>query len=95
MNKLLMVIVAVIAIGLFLSNLGGLITLGVSIFLLYIIAKQFMEATTTGNKVLWIVLGLIVLGMAASSAYSIIGLVALYVLYVLIKKWREDKEIII
>lgn len=54
-----------------------------------------MESTTTGSKILWIILGLIVLSMAAAHSYAIIGLLALYILYVLYKKWKEEEEITI
>lgn len=95
MNKFLLFVVALIAIVLFLMNLGGMIMFGVSIFLLYLIFRQFMESTTTGSKILWIILGLIVLSMAAAHSYAIIGLLALYILYVLYKKWKEEEEITI
>lgn len=92
MTNVILFIIAIFALLVILANLGGLIMFAASIFILYLIIKQFMKSDTTANKILWLVLGFIVLGKAASFSYSIIGIVAAVILYLIIKQWRENKE---
>ncbi|WP_078579647.1 lmo0954 family membrane protein [Salipaludibacillus agaradhaerens] len=86
MKTFLLFIAAIIALGILLINIGPLIMFVVGGFLLYIIFKKFVKAQSTGAKVMWVVLGLIVLSMTISNVFGLIGLVALYVLYQLFKK---------
>ncbi|MCR6111511.1 flagellar basal body rod protein [Bacillus sp. A301a_S52] len=89
MKTFLLFIAAIIALGIFLVNIGPLIMFAVGAFLLYIIFKKFVKAQSTGARVMWIVLGLIVLSMTISNIFGLIGLVALYVLYQLFKKDKD------
>ena len=92
MTNIILFIIAIFALGLILANIAGFIMFAGSIFILYLVVKQFMKSNTTANKILWIILGLIVLGMAASFSYSIIGIGAAAILYLVIKNWRENKQ---
>ncbi|MFA9555968.1 flagellar basal body rod protein [Evansella sp. AB-rgal1] len=93
MKKFLLFVLALIAVVVLLANLGPMILLGVSIYLLYVIFKQFVKSESMLGKIAWVVLGLIVLSMATANLYAVIGLVALYFLYILVKNVKEDKEI--
>ncbi|MGJ9383046.1 hypothetical protein [Salipaludibacillus sp. CF4.18] len=61
MKSFLMFVLGIAAVFVFLANLGPLILIGISLFLLYVIYKQFIKSESTFSKVVWIVLGLIVL----------------------------------
>ncbi|WP_416151377.1 flagellar basal body rod protein [Salipaludibacillus sp. HK11] len=92
MKTFLMFLLAMVALFIFLANLGPLILLGISVFLLYLIFKQFAKATSTGAKVMWVILGLIVLSMTISNVFAIVGLLALYLLYVVFKNEKETPQ---
>ncbi|PYZ93650.1 flagellar basal body rod protein [Salipaludibacillus keqinensis] len=91
MKTFLLFLAAIVALFVFLMNVGPLILLGVGVFLLYVIFKQFVKATTTGAKVMWIILGLIVLSMTVSNLFALVGLLALYVLYVMFRRGPKEE----
>lgn len=91
MKSFLMFVLAIIAVFVFLANLGPLILFGISIFLLYVIYKQFIKAESTASKVVWIILGLLVLSMTVSNVFALIGVVALYFLYVMFRGDKGEK----
>ncbi len=72
-----------------------MVLLGLGIWLLYVIFKQFMKSPSFGGKIGWTILGLFVLGIALSNIYSIIGIAAAYVLYVIFKQWKQDDSVVI
>ena|SRR5699024_9184971 len=92
MKKFLLFSVALLALLVFLLNLGPLIILGVSVWLLYVIFKQFMKSNSTSEKVLWVIAGLVVLSIGLANVFSIIGVIAAIVLYMLYKKWKKTDD---
>ncbi len=90
MKKLLLFILAFIAVIILVANLGPMILLGVSIWLLYIVFKQFMKSDSTGAKIGWAILGLIILSMATANIFSIVGVAAAIGLYLIYKNWNGD-----
>lgn len=93
MRHFLLFIVGLIAGFILLFNLGPMLLLGVSIWLLYLIFKQFMQATSTGAKVGWVLLGLVILSIGISNVYAVIGIAAAFVLYWIYKNWNEDEPV--
>lgn len=89
MKKFLLFAAALLALLVFLLNLGPLILLGLSVWLLYVIFKQFMKSDTTSERILWVIAGLIVLGIGLLNVFSIIGVAAAIVLYMLYKNWKK------
>ncbi|SFF81895.1 lia operon protein LiaI [Halobacillus alkaliphilus] len=89
MKKFLLFLAALIALGILLANLGPMILLGVSVWLLYVVFKKFMKSETTAGKIGWVVLGLIITSVAVSNVYAVIGLAAAYVLYLIYKHWNN------
>lgn len=85
----LFLIGAIVAIVL-LSHLGPLVGLVISGVLLYLVFKQFMKAGTTGAKIGWGALGIVLLCITASNLPAIIALVAAYVLLLVFKKWKKS-----
>ncbi|TFJ91813.1 flagellar basal body rod protein [Lentibacillus salicampi] len=90
MKKFLVFAGGMLALFIFLVNLGPMILLGVSIWLLYVIFKQFLKSNSTVGKVGWIALGLLVLSIGISNIYAIIGVAAAYALYLIYKSWKND-----
>ncbi len=81
-----------LALLILLANIGPMILLGVSVWLLYVIFKQFVKSDSTVGKIGWVVLGLIVLSITFSNVFAVVGLVAAYVLYLIYRSWREEKN---
>src|SRR5699024_12326124 len=79
-----------IALFILMVNLGPMVLLGLSIWLLYIIFKQFVKSDSTAGKIGWVLLGLLVLSMGLENIYAILGIVAAYGLYIIIKNWKEE-----
>ncbi|WP_079528603.1 MULTISPECIES: lmo0954 family membrane protein [Halobacillus] len=92
MKKFLLFIAGLVALGVLLANLGPMVLLGVSVWLLYVVFKQFMKSDSTFGKIAWIVLGLVILSIAVSNIFAVIGLAAAYVLYVIYKKMTKRKD---
>ncbi|SFK40597.1 lia operon protein LiaI [Halobacillus dabanensis] len=92
MKKFLLFLAGLVALIVLLVNLGPMILLGVSVWLLYVVFKQFMKSDSTAGKIGWVVAGLIILSIAASNIYAVIGVAAACVLYWIYKNWTSKKE---
>lgn len=90
MKRLLLCIAGLLALLVVLINLGPMVLLGVSIWFLYLISKQFLKSDSTVGRIVWIILGLFVLSIAFSNIFAVIGVVAVYGLYLVIKHWRNS-----
>ncbi|WP_106496741.1 lmo0954 family membrane protein [Lentibacillus sp. Marseille-P4043] len=90
MNKFLLFLGGLAALLVLLATLGPMILLGVSIWLLYVIFKQFMKSDSTVGKIAWVVAGLIILGIGLSNIYAVIGVAAAYILYQIFRNLRKD-----
>ena len=82
MKKFLLFIVGIIALMILLANLGPIVLLGVCVWLLYLVFKQFIKANSTAAKIGWVILGLFIVSIAFSNIYAVIGIAAAYILYV-------------
>jgi len=93
MKKAVLLLVGIIAAVVLLSNLGSLVGMIISLGILYLAAKKFLQTDSTSGKVIWGIIGFIALSTAVANMPAILGLVAIYILYVIYKKWNEqDKE---
>ncbi|MDQ1147451.1 MAG: flagellar basal body rod protein [Bacillus sp. (in: firmicutes)] len=92
MKKFGLLLAGGIAAIILLSTIGPMVGLLVSLVLLYFIFKQFLKAESTGGKIGLGIIGLIVLVASLHNAPAIIGVVAAYVLYLVYKKWNENKH---
>ncbi|GGJ90300.1 hypothetical protein GCM10007063_11140 [Lentibacillus kapialis] len=90
MKKFLLFVGGLLAFFILLANLGPMILLGLSIWLLYVIFKQFLKSDSTAGKIGWIIAGLIVVGIGLSNIYAVIGVAAAYAMYLIYKSWRRD-----
>ncbi|MFC7062505.1 flagellar basal body rod protein [Halobacillus seohaensis] len=92
MKKFLLFVAALVALGVLLANLGPMILLGVSVWLLYVVFKKFIKSDSTVGKVAWVILGLIILSVAVSNIYAVIGLAAAYAIYLIYKNWTTHDD---
>lgn len=92
MKNFIWFVLALIALIVLFTNIGPMIVLGVSLFLLYLVFQQFIKTQSVVGRVAWVILGLIILSVALSNMYAIIGIVAIVFLYFIYKKYQEDKE---
>ncbi|GGA72304.1 lmo0954 family membrane protein [Ornithinibacillus halotolerans] len=90
MRKFLLFVGGLVALLVLLVNLGPMVLLGLSIWLLYIIFKKFVKSDSTAGKIGWVILGLLVLGMAFSNIYAVLGIAAAFALYWIFKNWKND-----
>lgn len=92
MKKFLLFSLGIIALFVFLANLGPMIFLAIGVVVLYVIFKKFMKTNSVAKKIGLTLLGLIVLAMTFHHLYALIGLLAIYVLYVVYKKWTKEEK---
>ncbi|WP_067727188.1 lmo0954 family membrane protein [Oceanobacillus damuensis] len=91
MRKFMLFVGGLIAFLILLANIGPMVLLALSVWLLYIVFKQFMKTDSTAAKVGWALAGLLIMSIAFSNMYAVIGLVAAYALYFIYKNWNKDE----
>lgn len=95
MKKFGLLLIGGISAMILLSTIGPMIGFLVSIALLYFIFKQFLKTDSTGGKIGLGIVGFFILMASIHNAPAIIGVVAAYVLYLVYKKWNENKHVIV
>lgn len=95
MKKFGLLLIGGIAALVLLSNLGPLVGLAVSLTILYFVFKQFLKTDSIWLKIGLGILGLVLLTPAASNVPAIVGIAAAYILYVVYKKWNENKNTVV
>ncbi|MDP4552228.1 flagellar basal body rod protein [Alkalihalobacillus macyae] len=92
MKKIGLVLIGIIAAVILLSNLGSLLGMILSVGVLYLAIKKFIKADTTTGKVTWGLIGFIGLSTAVANMPAILGIIAIYILYIVYKKWNGLDE---
>ncbi|MHA6251892.1 lmo0954 family membrane protein [Oceanobacillus sp. CAU 1775] len=92
MTKFLLFVGGLIAFFVLLASIGPMVIFALSVWLLYIVFKQFMKSDSTAGKVGWAIVGLLILSFTVSNIYALIGVVALYALYLIYKSWKDSKD---
>ena len=93
MKKTGLVIVGVIAGLVLIANLGPLVGLAISLVITYYAFKGFMGTTSVMKKILWASLGGIALLSAVSNFPAILTVIAAFVLYLVMKKWKTQEVV--
>jgi lia operon protein LiaI len=91
MKKFGLLLAGGIAAMVLLSTIGPMAGLVISLVLLYLILKQFLKTKSTGGKIGWGIVGFIVLMGSLHNVPALIGVAAAFVLYLVYKKWNENK----
>ncbi|GIN74831.1 hypothetical protein J14TS2_53060 [Bacillus sp. J14TS2] len=92
MKKFILFIGGLIALFILLANLGPMVILALSVWLLYVCFKKFVQTDSTAAKVGWVIVGLIVLSISFSNIYAVIGVAAAYALYLIYKNWNTSES---
>jgi lia operon protein LiaI len=92
MKKFLLFLGGLAALMILLVNLGPMVLLALSLWLLYIIFKKFLESDSAAGKIGWVILGLFILSITFSNIYALIGVAAGYALYLIYKNWKKDED---
>lgn len=92
MKKFLLLMAGLIALAVVIANIGPMVLLGVSGWLLYLIFKQYVKSDSTLKKIGWIMIGLVLVSIAVANIYAVIGVVAGYALYLIVKEWKVKKN---
>jgi lia operon protein LiaI len=95
MKKFGLLVLGGIAAVVLLANMGPMLGLAISLLILYYSFKQFVKTESTFAKVIWAIIGLAALSASASNFPAILGLAAIYLLYVVIKQWKQEKPEVI
>ncbi|WP_257349903.1 flagellar basal body rod protein [Pseudalkalibacillus decolorationis] len=94
MKKFGLIVLGGIAAIVLLANLGPMIGLAISLAILYFSIKQYMKTDSTGAKVGWAIVGLVALAITATNVPAVLGIAALYILYVVYKNWNKKDEVV-
>lgn len=92
MKNIGILIIALIAGFIVIGNLGSILILAISVGALYLVSKQYLKAVTQNEKIIWGIIGLIILIAAISNLPAFIGLAAMVLLYYLYKNYKEEKK---
>ena len=95
MKKFGLLLAGGIAAMVLISTIGPMAGLVISLVLLYLILKQFLKAKSTGGKIGWGIVGFIVLMGSLHNVPALIGVAAAFVLYLVYKKWNENKRAVV
>ncbi|MFY4774012.1 flagellar basal body rod protein [Metabacillus sp. RGM 3146] len=91
MKKIVLLVLGAIAALIVVANLGHLIGMAISLGILYFAVRGFIKAHSAGRKVLWAIAGFIGLSLSATNIPALVAIAAIYVMYVIFKKWSSEK----
>jgi lia operon protein LiaI len=94
MKKFGLLLIGGIAAIVLLHNLAPMVGLVISLAILYFVVKQFLKTDSILMKIGWGTIGFFALMASASNIPAILGIAALYVLYLVFKKWNKTKNVI-
>jgi len=95
MRKFMLFMIGLVAVFILLANLGPMVLFFLSLWLLYVCFKQFIKSNSTLGKIGWVLVGLLVLSIAFSNIYAVLGVAAAYVLYLIYKNWNKDDDSVV
>jgi lia operon protein LiaI len=93
MKKLGLLVIGGIAAIVLVANLGPMVGLAIGLAVMYYAFKKSMAAETGGKKFWWGALSVVGLCVSVANIPAILGAVAVYVLYVVYKKWNQSASI--
>ncbi|MDM5314552.1 flagellar basal body rod protein [Fictibacillus sp. b24] len=90
MKKLGLLVVGGIAAIVLIANLGPMVGLAIGLAVMYYAFKKATAAETGGKKFWWGALSVAGLCVSVANLPAILGAVAIYVLYIVYKKWNQS-----
>ncbi|WLR42457.1 flagellar basal body rod protein [Bacillus carboniphilus] len=91
MKKVGLLIIGGIATFVLVGSIGPLISLAISLVILYFVTKEFLKTNSMTVKVALFIIGLVLVSITLSNFPALVGVFVAYVLYVIYKKWNEEK----
>src|SRR6476469_6317959 len=91
MKKFGLLLLGGIAAIVLLHNLGPMIGMVMSLAIFYFAFKGFIKTNSVWVKIGWGILGFIAIMSLAANVPALLGILAIYVLYVVYKKWNAPK----
>ncbi len=91
MKQFILFALGLVALLVLIGSIGPMILLALGLFFLYLVFKQFLKADSLGEKIGWVVLGLIILSVTIANVFALVGIVAAYGLYLIYKEYKKDK----
>ena len=91
MKKFGLLLLGGIAAIVLLHNLGPMIGMVISLAIFYFAFKGFIKTNSVWVKIGWGILGFIAIMSLAANVPALLGILAIYVLYVVYKKWNAPK----
>jgi len=92
MKKFGLILAGGLAALILLHSIGPIVSLLVSLVLLYFIFRQFLKTDSIAWKIGLVIIGLIVLSSTIHHIPALIGVAAAYVLYLVYKEWNKNKN---
>jgi lia operon protein LiaI len=92
MKKFGLLLAGGIAAIVLLSNVGPMVGLAISLFILYFVFKKFLKADKLFAKICWGLIGMAAFMASASNAPAIIAVAAAYILYLVYKNWNKESS---
>lgn len=92
MRKFMLFVGGLIALFVLLANLGPMVLLGLSAWLLYLVFKKFVKSNSVAGKIGWVILGLLILGIGFANIYAVLGIAAAFALYWIFKNWKKEEQ---
>lgn len=92
MKTFILVVFGVIASIIFLSTLGPMILLAISLAIAYYGVRKLILTDSVVGKLGWAMLVLIGLSLSLSNAGAFVGIVAFVILYYIYKSWKQTKR---
>jgi lia operon protein LiaI len=93
MKKLGLLVIGGIAAIVLMVNLGPMVGLAIGLAVMYYAFKKCTAAETGGKKFWWGALSVVGLCISVSNLPAILGAVAIYVLYIVYKKWNNKETV--
>ena len=91
MKKFFILVVGITAAIIALSMIGPLVGFAFSGLLVYLGIHYYVRSNSGFGKVFWVALGLIGIFSAISNIPALVGLAAIFTVYVLYKKWNNEE----
>ena len=92
MKKFVLFMAGAAAVLVILVNLVPLFVLAVTLWLSYLVFREFLKAGSTGGKIMWALVGMMLLSASISNIPSIMAIVAAIVLYFIYRSWNGQKK---
>ncbi|CAM4003757.1 hypothetical protein [Alkalicoccus chagannorensis] len=90
--KILAAAAVVLALMIALGSILSIVMFGLFLWLFWLVIKQWAAADSTGSRILWGVVGVFLILMLAANTEALVGIAAVYFLYVMFRSWSPSAD---